>query len=52
MKIGGISLVVSFAISYAIYRLVEKPAAELRKRGYLVEAPGEASPEDVEAASP
>jgi uncharacterized protein YbaP (TraB family) len=27
-------------------------AAELRKRGYLVEAPGEASPEDVEAASP
>lgn len=27
-------------------------AAELRKRGYLVEAPGEASPEDVEAAAP
>lgn len=32
VKIGGISLVVSFVISYAIYRLVEKPAAELRKR--------------------
>ena len=27
-------------------------AAELRKRGYLVEAPGESSPEDADAAAP
>jgi peptidoglycan/LPS O-acetylase OafA/YrhL len=32
VRIGGLALVLSFAISYAIYRFVEQPAANLRRR--------------------